>query len=247
MSIGGARPQHGNLLPSLYFFPVAEFGPLFKLLETPPFFPASTLRRSHPSSRHGINQQFFGPRFDVREGSAAFELQGELPGIKHEDVTIEFINPNTLVIRGKTESVHTEKHGEENIAKENGNTEAAESPTTLAADNDAATKTSASSYQKATVEDEDYVDAGAEREQGQGETATATNNTVSEKPTEAAKTDEQNQPRYWVSERATGEFERRFRFPSEVDQEAVKASLKNGILSIVVPKVARKERRIVVE
>jgi HSP20 family molecular chaperone IbpA len=42
--------------------------------------------------------------------------------------------------------------------------------------------------------------------------------------------------RYWVSERSVGEFHRTFQFPTPVDQDSVKASLKNGILSIVVPK-----------
>lgn len=227
----------------------AEFGPLFKLLETPPFFPASSSRRSHPSWRHSNSQHFLAPRFDVREVPAAFELQGELPGIKHEDLAIEFVDSNTMVIRGKTESVHKETSEDGNAVKETGKEDTAESPATLAADTDAASEksASASSYQKATVEDEDYVDAGAESEQGNAEAAPATTNTVTEKPTEAAKKDEQNQTRYWVSERLTGEFERRFKFPGEVDQEAVKASLKNGILSVVVPKVARKERKILVE
>ncbi|KAH9860664.1 hypothetical protein J1614_011996 [Plenodomus biglobosus] len=48
----------------------------------------------------------------------------------------------------------------------------------------------------------------------------------------------ENQTRYWVSERSVGEFHRSFAFPARVDQDAVKASLKNGILSIVVPKSA---------
>lgn len=45
------------------------------------------------------------------------------------------------------------------------------------------------------------------------------------------------QHRYWVSERSIGEFHRDFSFPGRVDQDKVRASLKNGILSVVVPKV----------
>ncbi|KAF3397800.1 30 kDa heat shock protein [Penicillium rolfsii] len=45
-----------------------------------------------------------------------------------------------------------------------------------------------------------------------------------------------NSHRYWASERTVGEFSRTFSFPIRVDQDKVKASLKNGILSIVVPK-----------
>ena len=35
-----------------------------------------------------------------------------------------------------------------------------------------------------------------------------------------------------------GHFERRLRFGAEVDEDAVKASYKNGVLEVVVPKVA---------
>ena len=47
-----------------------------------------------------------------------------------------------------------------------------------------------------------------------------------------------NKYRYWASERSVGEFQRSFSFPGRVDQSNVRASLKNGILSVVVPKDA---------
>ncbi|KAF2280918.1 HSP20-like chaperone [Westerdykella ornata] len=54
--------------------------------------------------------------------------------------------------------------------------------------------------------------------------------------------------KYWVSERSVGEFHRSFAFPAAVDQDNVKASLKNGILSIIVPKSrAPQPRRIQIE
>ncbi|RJE17378.1 Heat shock protein [Aspergillus sclerotialis] len=46
---------------------------------------------------------------------------------------------------------------------------------------------------------------------------------------------------YWVSERSVGEFARSFSFPNPVDHEKVKASMKNGILSIVVPKLTKQK------
>jgi len=49
--------------------------------------------------------------------------------------------------------------------------------------------------------------------------------------------------RYWVSERRVGEFSRSFSFPARVDQDQVKASMKNGILSILVPKAKKTEGR----
>jgi len=57
-------------------------------------------------------------------------------------------------------------------------------------------------------------------------------------------TAQQQQPttkeKFWVSERSVGEFARSFHFPTKVDQDAVKASMKNGILSITVPKTQAK-------
>jgi len=52
---------------------------------------------------------------------------------------------------------------------------------------------------------------------------------------------EKPQHKYWISERSIGEFHRSFTFPQRVDQDAVKASLKNGILSVTVPKAVAKE------
>lgn len=49
--------------------------------------------------------------------------------------------------------------------------------------------------------------------------------------------------RFWVMERSVGEFSRSFSFPTPVDQESVKASMKNGILSINVPKAKKPEGR----
>lgn len=45
--------------------------------------------------------------------------------------------------------------------------------------------------------------------------------------------------RYWVSERSVGEFQRTFAFPGKIDRERIKANLKNGILTVVVPKLLK--------
>ncbi|KAL2795818.1 HSP20-like chaperone [Aspergillus keveii] len=42
--------------------------------------------------------------------------------------------------------------------------------------------------------------------------------------------------KFWATERSVGEFHRTFTFPTRVDQDSVKASLTNGILSVVLPK-----------
>ena len=54
--------------------------------------------------------------------------------------------------------------------------------------------------------------------------------------------------RFWVSERSIGSFSRSFSFPNRVDHEAVKANLKDGILTITVPKAkAPAVRKITIE
>ena len=97
------------------------------------------------------------------------------------------------------------------------------------------------------------------REEGQppaadGAKPAATDAAPASENTEVAKVGSQEVARpqestYWVSERSVGEFARSFNFANRVDQDNVKASLKNGILSIVVPKLAKKDtsRRITVE
>lgn len=82
--------------------------------------------------------------------------------------------------------------------------------------------------------------------EGEGEASTVTK--TSETSTEV-QTKQENGDKYWIRERYVGEFQRAFSFPQSVDHEAVKASLKDGILSIVVPKKAKPEgfRKINIE
>ena len=175
----------------------------------------------------------------MREVNSAYELHGEFPGIKQEDIEIEFVDANTLVIRGKAERQSTQTSDKGKSIEQPTVTE------TVAADT--ASETSSSSYQKATVE-EDYVDAGAAAEDAE---APVTKSTASVEATPAPSTPAVNKAdpdyKYWVSERSVGQFERRFSFPGRVNQEAVKASLANGILSVIVPKAIRKETKITIE
>lgn len=69
------------------------------------------------------------------------------------------------------------------------------------------------------------------------------------KDTSVTKADGHDGPMYWMSERSIGEFKRSFNFPQRVDQDLVKASLKNGILSVVVPKQqkARQGKKVTIE
>ncbi len=63
------------------------------------------------------------------------------------------------------------------------------------------------------------------------------------KETAVEKSEEAPAAKFWVSERSVGEFNRSFSFPVRVDQDQVRASMKNGILSIIVPKSKKAESR----
>ena len=84
-------------------------------------------------------------------------------------------------------------------------------------------------YKKPTAEDED-----ADKKDG------TNNNKEVTKHDEGAK---QPQYKYWVAERSVGDFHRSFTFPTRVDTENVKASLKEGILTVTVKKAAEPQAK----
>ena len=213
-------------------FPFPEVDSLFRLLD-------DASRPAHHGHRHA--KRTFQPRFDVRESPEAFHLQGELPGLSQQDVQIEFADRNTLTVHGRV--ARESQQGDPALASTT-----AESKVVADAPADAAESISETSsqngYHKATVEDET---ADAETATATAPATPATTNAEPVEKTEVAKT-EKDKVRYWVSERSLGEFHRSFTFPGHVDHDNVKASLKNGILNVEVPKAQPQEpRRIQVE
>ena len=163
-------------------------------------------------SRVAQNQpgRTFTPRFDVKETKEAYTLEGELPGIDQKDVSIEFTDEHTLTVKGHTENYY-----------ESG----PESGTGRIEEDHSASEEGGAKAKHPTVEDEG---AGAGH-------STSTEVATSAKSGDVSKPAPPKH-QYWVSERSIGEFQRTFRFDHRVDQDGVKASLKNGILGIHVPK-----------
>lgn len=153
----------------------------------------------------------FSPKFDVKENASSYELHGELPGIEQKDIDIEFVDNNTLVIKGRTEREYKSSNDE----------------------NDKGGKAAHQTTLEDEKPDEKPSTAVAKSERNEGS---------------VEKHMEQPGHRYWVIERSVGEFQRTFSFPGKVDRDAVKASLKNGILSVVVPKLKKEaeSRKIVI-
>lgn len=164
--------------------------------------------------------QTFSPKFDVKEHKHNYVLHGEFPGVEQKDISIEWTDANTLTITGSHETVHEE--GTPPSAAIEGSEE------TKKIEVDASgRKTSL----QPTVEDE-----------------TAEGTKIAKNAEQEVAEHSDNQPKYWVSERSVGSFHRSFNFPARVDQDAVKASLKNGILSVIVPKAKKVEpRKVAIE
>lgn len=213
--------------------PTGEFSSLFRLLDDY----TDHVTRRFDDAFTGLNQNMtadFAPKFDVHETEEGYHLDGEVPGIEKDGLQIEFVDEKTLQISGRTE------------------------------------RNFSSGTPSTSTEADDVVMTGAASEADAANNATV-NSTSSEKPaeTEASEgtettkavapsaeastpttTQNSNNGRYWVTERSVGEFSRTFSFPAPINQEGVTARLKNGVLSITVPKKAAEEasvRRITIE
>lgn len=151
----------------------------------------------------------FTPAFDVRELDEGYYLDGELPGVDQSNIEIEFSDPHTLVIKG-----HTDRDYDSNA---NAIPSRSQSP---------AGSTVSAGWHQATVEDGD--------EDSNSVDTTDTTDTAASEPVEKEKA----RPHFWAKERSIGDFQRNFSFTARVDQDSVRASLKNGLLSVYVPKEA---------
>lgn len=208
-----------SLFPRSSFSPfVAEpsFTPLFRLLDE--FDTYNGGRRNGPAT----SLKTFQPKFDVKEVETGYELHGELPGIEQKDVDIEFVDPQTLSIRGHVQRSYERGtrptgHIEGPASSSGAITEAGESTNT----------------HKAAVEDDP------------SEPATPLSESANRQVGHPQEQQQEQAPasKYWVSERSVGEFSRTFSFPVRVDQDQVKAAMKDGILSILVPKAKKVESR----
>lgn len=165
------------------------------------------------------------PKFDVKETDEAYILEGELPGVAKKDVSLDFADDNTLLLKTKTETFREQKpaapaQSEQKQVEGAG----AESTQMTGANPDAATQDADKDKQVTTTNGEKSVAAPAAP-----------------------------QPTYHLTERTYGSFQRAFSFPAPVKHEEVKAKLSNGVLTVTVPKVQKdaepekKSRSVTVE
>jgi len=180
-------------------------------------FDSYSSRDESRSSRKSV-ERTFQPKFDVREVETGYELHGELPGIEQKDVEIEFTDAQTLNIRGKVDREYTSGEKPEEQTKK------------------------IESHQPSVEDEPEYDDADIP----------STPTSTVEKGKEVEKQAEQQQPqkpaaKFWASERSIGTFSRVFTFTQRIDHDNVKASMKNGLLSIFVPKKKAESHRIQIQ
>lgn len=230
------------------FFPIViqELSPLFRIIDEasrPSPQQCAPRESCVPAAvRQRSFQRTFQPRFDVKELKDTYELLGELPGVEQKDIKVEWTDGNTLTISGHCEA-RTEKQSPSPAASADATTEKAVEEKPVA---------ESTSYHAPSVEEEDDGELISKPGESDTETIASTTEklaetTIADPETSIPETDVE-QPKYWVSERRSGSFNRSFKFPLRIEQENVKASLRNGILCIVVPKaVIPAPRTIVVE
>lgn len=187
-----------------------------------------------------IRRTVFTPAFDVRESDDAYYLDGELPGVDQSNIEIEFTDPQTLVVKGRTERNYSTSSASPQVETET-ETEprGQDTPTTSAS----TSRTPSPSWHQPTVEDDDEDADARSTSSSASKHSTSSAAVIVEKPSAPApatssSSDSSSKDYYWAAERSIGEFQRTFAFTARVDQDGVRAALKNGILSIVVPKEA---------
>ncbi|KAE8557501.1 hypothetical protein TMatcc_004956 [Talaromyces marneffei ATCC 18224] len=205
--------------------PTGEFSSLFRLLDD---YTDHVTRRFDDGPFADLSRNMtstFAPKFDIKETDEAYQLDGEIPGIEKDAIELAFLDENTLQIKGRTERSFS-----------------SDTPSNAAEDGANKTGAGSESADSASINPpaETTTTKGAEPTKAVAQTETSS----------PATTENSGNGRYWATERSVGEFSRTFYFPAPVDQEAVKASLKNGVLSITVPKKVVEEptaRRINIE
>jgi HSP20 family protein len=172
----------------------------FSLLEEPMFNVARRFPASFPTLSD--QQSFFRPSVDVVENEKNYVIEAEVPGMKKDDLSVEFLDDGTLIMKGKIEQ-----------------------------------GTAASNEGMRTVDTSGTTTEFTGTDTSSDVVAAETSGPVSTG----------TKPTFWTSERVRGHFQRSFQFPGKIDPENVKASYKDGLLSIVVPKVERSGKQVIIE
>lgn len=215
--------------------------------------------------------------FNVHENNEQYQIDGEVPGFGQEHIEIEVTDENTLRVVGNNATQKEHSQTEEKtsdptaVEQESQNEEndvVLDQPTQSASGATTPTHSDTESHKsyQATVED-DFEDLGAEvasalssssnnatepqkskgKERAVDEPTDAKLNTTAQ-PQPQSELPAQQQQSIDGEEHVQLSFERTFRFSERIDSAHVVANLRNGLLSITVPKAkAPKTRRVLIE
>lgn len=156
------------------------------------------------------------PKFDVKETESDFVLEGELPGVEKKDISLDFVDDNTLVLQARTERVRQEG----NLSPDSGD-RVGEKRTVETSKDDAEHANGAHAQDESKDKNRENVST----------VATTDKNKEVSQPTPKTQ--------YHITERSVGTFRRVFTIPGEIKHAEVRASLKNGVLTVKVPKAIR--------
>jgi HSP20 family protein len=183
-----------------------------------------SLLDSPTNQRAPHRPQTYTPHFDIVEAPEAYELYGEVPGLEREDLSVEFVDAQTLVVKGRVGRVP------------------AQGPVATSETEAERTGSENAPSHAATVEDDyDEADTPLSTPSTAGSSTAAPSSNEKGKEREvplAQPVQPEQEPRgqYHLAERKVGEFERKFHFKKRVEADFVTAGLRNGVVSVVVPK-----------
>jgi len=187
---------------------------------------------SHLNRKYKNREGIITPDFDVIESPKCYFLEGNLPGIGNkDDIKIEWVGSRTLVIEADVEREDLELVWGIQLGED-----------------EAELKDEVKSDEPDHLWDEKNgvsKDGSKKKKSSPKEKSTTIKGTGTEET-------KPHHCRTWLSERHLGPMQRSFTFPRDIAADGLRAKLRNGVLMIMVPKVAidkddESRKRIIIE
>jgi HSP20 family molecular chaperone IbpA len=183
----------------------------------------------------------FNPRFDLEQFEDTYELYGELPGFRREDISIEAHDDHNLQVSGCIDHLNDQppppsqsrpsKDPVDPSVESLRENESKQAPKTKDSndDHEAASSrqvpaTAPDPLEATTTKHERYLNARF------GDVLDPHATFIDEEP--AAKPAAKPKVRYLISERHPSQFHRAFHFPTPIKKDEITATMENGILHI---------------
>jgi HSP20 family molecular chaperone IbpA len=199
-------------------------------------------KRIYGRGHHQKAYHHFVPRFDLEQHTDTYELYGELPGFRREDIIIEAHDDHNLQISGSISPLKSQSPSSESKAsKDAPDATKPQDETAPEATNGEASVTAPESglhakaappphgpFEKATTAQERYLNARF------GDVLDPRDSFIPNEDASAEATNPMVMPqvRYLISERHPSSFHRAFHFPTPIRKDEITASMQDGVLHI---------------